>query len=250
MKIGFLIPSTSKNRDWQTLNDMYLYNITLKSFLTTYDNEHTNVFYIGIDRGDTFFRDEILNKINRFIGIMKNVEIKFIYFNDNIKPGHLTRMWNVLFKEAYNENCDYFYQCGDDIQFCNKGWVNECIKVLKNNNDIGMTSPIDIRNQLILTQSFVSRKHMEIFGCYFPEEIINWGCDDWINYVYRPKHFFPLNNHFCKNLGGTCRYTVDNNEEFFDNYKKNVYKLRKKISDIVESKYKLTLRRYLLKNNT
>ena len=57
MKIGFLIPSTSKNRNWKNLNEMYLYNITLKSFLTTYDSEHTNVFYIGIDKEDIFFNN-------------------------------------------------------------------------------------------------------------------------------------------------------------------------------------------------
>ena len=24
------------------------------------------------------------------------------------------KMWNLAFKEAYNDNCDYFFQCGDD----------------------------------------------------------------------------------------------------------------------------------------
>ena len=247
MKVGLLIPTTSKNRDWNNIKSMYLYDITLKSFLTTYDIEHNYVFYIGIDKDDHFFKNSILNQLKRFISVMKNVEIKFIYF-ENIKKGHLTKMWNILFKNAYNENCDYFCQCGDDIKFCNKGWVNECIKVLQLNNNIGVTSPIDVRNQLILTQSFVSKKHMEIFGFYFPEEIINWGCDDWINYVYRPKYFYPLKTHFCQNLGGQCRYTVDNNSNFFSNYNKNVSKLRKEVYDMVESKYKIILRNYLLKN--
>ena len=29
-------------------------------------------------------------------------------------------MWNVLFKQAYDDGCDYFYQCGDDIEFKTK----------------------------------------------------------------------------------------------------------------------------------
>ena len=43
-----------------------------------------------------------------------------------------------------------------------------------------------------MTQSFVSRKHMEIFSVYFPPEIVNWCCDDWINFVYYPKYIYPL----------------------------------------------------------
>lgn len=26
-------------------------------------------------------------------------------------------MWNVLFQNAYDDSCDYLYQCGDDIVF-------------------------------------------------------------------------------------------------------------------------------------
>ena len=37
-------------------------------------------------------------------------------------------MWNILFKKAYNDNCDYFYQCGDDILFKTKGWNNLDLK--------------------------------------------------------------------------------------------------------------------------
>ncbi len=47
----------------------------------------------------------------------------------NIKKGHLTAMWNRLFKKAYQEGCDYFYQCGDDIQFLDKGWVLSIDKI-------------------------------------------------------------------------------------------------------------------------
>ena len=28
----------------------------------------------------------------------------------NIKKGHLTVMWNVLFQKAYDEGCEYFFQ--------------------------------------------------------------------------------------------------------------------------------------------
>ena len=45
MKIGLLIPSTSKNRIWKKIEESYLYMYTMKSFLLTYDKEHTYIFY-------------------------------------------------------------------------------------------------------------------------------------------------------------------------------------------------------------
>ena len=72
---------------------------------------------------------------------------------------------------------------------------------------IGMTGPMN--NQDILTQSFVSRKHHDLFGYYFPEEIENWFCDNWMNEVYQGiDRYFPLKNHLCNNVGGKERYAV------------------------------------------
>uniref|UniRef100_A0A6C0KK56 Uncharacterized protein n=1 Tax=viral metagenome TaxID=1070528 RepID=A0A6C0KK56_9ZZZZ len=211
MKIGCLIPSTSKGREeWKTYRDTYLFKNTLKTFLITYDQEHEYIFYVGIDRNDRIYDNPKDKKeFERIATVMKNISIRFIYM-DNITKGHLTVMWNRLYQIAYDENCEYFFQCGDDIEFHTKSWVNSCIGVLQQNDNIGLTGPIN-NNAKILTQSFVSRKHMEIFGYYFPEEIINWFCDDWYNDVYKKVgHFFPLKNHFCANIGGAPRYNVNN----------------------------------------
>lgn len=225
-KIGVLIPSTSNGRDWKSWTDSYLYTLTLKTFLLTYDKEHEYVFYIGIDRGDRIYdSDKEKSEIKRFVSIMKNVSLEFVYMDDT-KKGHLTRMWNILFKKAYDDGCEYFFQCGDDIYFKTRGWINDSVSVLKNHNNIGMTGPIN-NNPRILTQSFVSRKHMEFLGYYFPEEIINWFCDDWINELYKGiDYFFPLINHRCDNLGGNPRYDINNDENFlkdFQNKKAAVY---------------------------
>lgn len=214
MKIGLLIPSTSNGREWQSYEDCYLYLYTLKTFFLTYDKEHNYIFYIGIDRNDKIYDNtEQQQKIIRFCSVMKNVDIQFFYMDD-IAKGHLTIMWNKLFEIAYNDNCDYFFQCGDDIAFKTKGWVNACIDTLINSDNIGMTGPINNNNQ-ILTQTFVSRKHMELFGYYFPTEIINWCCDDWINLIYRKLgKYYPLTNHYCDNLGGKPRYIINNDNNF------------------------------------
>jgi len=198
--------------------------MTLKTFLLTQDQEHTYHFYIGVDNDDIIFNSPDTKKfLNNFNRIFKNVFFNFEVFN--IKKGYLTKMWNVLYTKAYNDSCDYFYQCGDDIIFCTKGWVNDSISILQQHNNIGLTGPYN-NNPHILTQAFVSRKHMDIFGYFFPENIFNWGCDDWYNYVYKPNHFFPLKNHYCSNEGGEPRYVIDNNTSFTSNYVENITALR------------------------
>ena len=226
MKIGCIIPATSKGRDWTKIEESYLYQATLKSFVLTYDKEHQYIFYIGIDKNDPIYDNgDNKEKLRKFCSVMKNMEIEFIYM-DGIAKGHLTVMWNRLFEKAFKDECDYFFQCGDDIEFKTKKWVNDCIATLQNSNDIGLVGPIN-NNPRILTQSFVSRKHMELFGYYFPPEIINWFCDDWINEVYRGiNHFYPLQKHLCINIGGQPRYDINNtihtSQEHFDTSRQNM----------------------------
>lgn len=230
MKIGILIPSTSKGRDWKNIKETYLFKHTLKTFLITYDNEHKYKFYIGIDRNDRIYDNkEYIDEIQRFMSIMKNTEIEFIYM-DNIPKGHLTIMWNKLFQKAYNEKCDYFFQCGDDIEFKTPGWINDCINIQKKFDNFVLTGPIDKNNTRLLTQSFVSRKHMEIFGYYFPPEIINWFCDDWINNIYKTiDRFDPLLNKYLINIGGRPRYNIDN----------KTYSTKNEFNDIINKTRKL-----------
>ena len=73
---------------------------------------------------------------------MKNVEIEFIYMT-NIPKGHLTVMWNRLYDEALGQNYEYFFQCGDDIEFHTPNWVNDCIATLQKTKGIGLVGPIN-----------------------------------------------------------------------------------------------------------
>ena len=214
--IGILIPCTSKGRQWKTLYETYLFNLTLRTIINTISRENKLVFYIGIDDDDVVFskkdvQNQLIDLVDRTFG---NDSIQFISMS-SVEKGHLTKMWNILFRKAYDDMCDFFFQCGDDISFETKGWDNDCIKTLGANNNIGVTGPRN-NNPRILTQTFVSRKHMDIFGFYFPESIRNWCCDDWICEVYSPKNYFPLQNHFCSNNGGPPRYTIGGKTDFND----------------------------------
>jgi len=220
MKIGLLVPSTTNNRSWENIQETYLYTIFLKSFLNTYCHEHVYTIYVGIDDDDRIYSNIDERKtIERFIYIMKNVSIEFVYMK-GIKKGWVANMWSHLMMKAYDDNCDYFYQCGDDVEFLEKGWVSECIKVLQEHNDIGLTGPLDkgrlkagVHSQpggtrFIQTQAFVSKKHKEIFDFFFPPEIANWYCDDWITHVYYPKYFYIIKDKYIVNKGGQPRYDI------------------------------------------
>ena len=219
-KIGILIPSTTNKRDWKKIEDTSLYNVFLKSFLITYSNEYNYTLYLTIDPDDKLYSiDSEIEKLKRFISIMKNIELKIVYTTD-IPKGWVTHMWNRAFKIAYDDNCDYFLQCGDDIHFLEKDWVKESIKILEKNDNIGLTGPMDYdriksgRNswpggaRFIQTQNFISRKHMDIFGFLFPPQLKNWYCDDWITKVYYETGNFHLIRKFIRNIGGVPRYEI------------------------------------------
>jgi hypothetical protein len=248
MKIALLIPCTSKGRDeWISMKDTYLYNYTLKTFLLTQTKEYKYTFYIGYDEDDRIYsKNSEQRVIKLFKTVFTNVDFHFIPYI-NITKGHVTKMWNILFKQAYDDGCDYFFQCGDDIDFKTKNWVKDCVAILENNNNIGLSGPLNNNNR-ILTQAMVSRKHMEIFGYFFPEEIMNWCCDDWYNYVYHPDHFFPLKEHFCSNEGGLPRYEINNDPEFIDDYKNKVTNLRKLAYELAEND-KEKIEEYIQKGN-
>jgi len=218
-KIGILIPTTSHNRNWCNVRESYFYNIFLKSFIRTYDKEHKYTIYLVIDRDDKLYSFETVKKaLYEIVNMFINTDLQLIY-SDDIPKGHVSLMWNKAFKKAYDDECDYFFQCGDDIEFLDKGWVNDSIHNLQRNNNFGLTGPLDKRRwdsgprsrpggeRFIQTQSFVSRKHMDIFGFYFPQQLKNWYCDDWMTLSYYPKFFYPI-NHFCQNMGGTPRYNI------------------------------------------
>lgn len=241
MKIGVLIPATSKGHVWKTIKDSFLYKYSLTSFLLTRSPQYTYTFYIGIDRNDPIY-DSIENKIQfeRICSVMKNTNIEFIYM-DEIPKGHLTVMWNVLFKKAYDDGCNYFIQCGDDIIFKTKGWIESGVLKLQESSYIGVCGPRN-NNPRLLTQSMVSRKHMDIFKYYFPPEIINWFCDDWINEVYAVVNkVYILHDHFCINAGGKPRYYINNEVDQQTTsqieFQKSLKKMRNICSTLVRRDY-------------
>ena len=102
---------------------------------------------------------------------------------------------------------------------------------------IGVTGPIN-NKLLLLTQTFVHRTHMEMFGFYFPEDIINWYIDDWINMVYKTMFYYPLKQHYCENCSGEERYDIKNKLSENDTIRYNSYTYENKVRVIVKRERK------------
>lgn len=226
--IAFLLPITSNKSNWKIHTDSFLYLYLLPTLCETAPKDNYNYhFYFGIDRGEKIYTmDNLLEMVNYFASKYGfNFNVNIIEY-ENVKPGHLTKMWNILLDKAHQKKIhNYYYQCGDDIFFMDSGWLQESIRLLKLNNDFGISGPIvfnvikhTMREASILTQVLVSNKHYDIFGKMFPEELKNWYCDNWINYVYKNGNVFKDKNHRCKNSSVEVtgeRYKYSNNKKLF-----------------------------------
>lgn len=207
--VAFTIPTTSYGQNWKKVPQIHLIKTFFKSFMATFSPEYKYKFYFGIDEDDPFYSQSIhQEQIKAYTSFLSQVHAEFIVMKD-IPKGHLTRMWNLLCKKAYDDGCDYFYFCGDDIEFMKHGWIKKAVELLEEHNNLGFTGPTNHNGNLsIITQTFVSRKHFDIFGYAYPDEIKNWYCDDWINLIYSPQYVYRMDEYHCYNRGGKERYAI------------------------------------------
>ena len=207
IKIGFIIPTTSNKRDWKRAQDSLLF-LSLSSFYKTKSNGYKYKFFIGHDHDDPFYTEKVkMILTDEFSASYIDIE----FYPLSVEKGHVTKMWNILADKALAWGADYLYQCGDDISYSQVGWLDECVKTLSQHGNLGLTGPKNINgNTRILTQCFVHRSHVEKLGYFFPEEIRNWYCDDWINGIYRNlgSHYAIPDAFYCANLGGAERYNI------------------------------------------
>lgn len=194
MKIGVIIPSTSRGQGWNNPQDSFL-SKSLDSFKKTQSVEYTYQFYVGYDSDDEFYmREDVRNYYD------------VVWVPVSVPKGYVTHIWNILAKIAIDDGCDYLYQCGDDIVHEKEGWVKASIDLLLSLRNIGVTGPRDSYHSCILTQTMVHKSHVDIFGYFFPPEIPNWYCDNWISLVYPFSRISA--DYVSTNTGGMPRYAI------------------------------------------
>lgn len=210
--IAFLVPSTSKNRDWKNLNDTYLYQHLLPSINSLSKNFSIKVF-IGIDDDDELYTN--LNYLPTFypplLSASHNITHNKIHYSlEWIKmkdmKGKPTSIWNSLATEAIEQDYDYLMILGDDI-VCDKKneWLGIFLKNLKKNNNIGFSAGWS-NNDDIPTQFLIHKTHIDIFGFIYPPQIYNYFCDDFLVELYGKKYGYWNKEYKLLNVGGEPRY--------------------------------------------
>jgi len=201
--IAILVPVCSRKQNYTTLSSTPFMKILYPSFMKYKDEAYRFTFFIGYDSSDDFYKQHIQNLTDM---VDDTVEIK-IYELEGCehKPA---KAWNILFKYAFMEGFDYFYQIGDDVQL-EDPWTNVFVNMLQENDNIGVVGGCHLLNYRgrvargsspVIENAFVHKTHYHIFETFFDERIDNWFCDDWITEVYKPNHSIHINDIFVKNL--------------------------------------------------
>ena len=206
VEIYFLIPTTSKNRDYNKITDCDFLKILFSSLIKNQDPQYEYNFILGYDYNDSFFNTksvEITNFVNKHNNCTCTaIKIPILY-------NTLVRKWNYLYEIAIlEENSFFYFQIGDDVRFSSKGWEEEFISLIAQNNFLGIVGPIDTNNKSLLTQVFLTRRHWNIFGFLFHPAIENWYCDNWINDIYKPLYFVKSKTKVINESGNASRYNV------------------------------------------
>mgnify|MGYP003644371469 FL=1 len=200
--IGILIPLCSRNQDWKSVYDIDFFNNFLPFFHQSISNKYNYKFYLAIDENDKFLNDNI-NSIKKCLHHSDKVVFAPKSYN-----GNPYGIWNLLLEEA-KEECDYFYQCGSDIQHITKLWDNYFINILKKNNNVGFCGGVDkhfwierikVGQSGILENVFFHKTHYNIFKRFINPQFKSWFGDDYLSQIYREvDSTFICTNHLYVN---------------------------------------------------
>ena len=221
IKIAFLIPTTSKNREWKTFNDSYLCQILLPSI----NLQQEITIYIGYDDDDELFKKKE-NRIDNYNNI------NLIWYTFSNYKGDPCAIWSDLGNCAINDGFDYLFVLGDDISLDKRNeWMGIFIKKLKNNNNIGYSAGWS-NNDKIPTQFLIHKTHVEIFGWIYPPQIKNYFCDDHMAELYGNKYGNWLKHYKHLNCGGQPRYIPNNDRNLCTILVKKNKKILKSYLDV------------------
>ena len=190
-KLAIGVPTTSKGMNPGEKH--VLLTSLIPSLKKTLEKDELDRFkivvFVGFDHGDEFFDDESTRDKLRdeMIEILPN-KVTVIFLR--LKPiGRVAMTWNMIFHLARRHvHFDFFYQVNDDLTIWTRGWLTRFSKELDKTNGIGVVGPSDSFNGFscsLLTQSFVSDKHFQIFlGNLYPLVFRDWKSDRWLSFVY------------------------------------------------------------------
>jgi hypothetical protein len=216
--IALLVPVTSRGRTLRNVADTDLLRMLIPSVLdtATWTPRLAYRIYVGYDAGDPFYdRVDRRRSLGREFRRLAGRRPADLVLHRSVGTAHAPcAVWNALFRRAYDDGCDFFYQVGDDVELETREWACDFPAALLLNPvcpGLGVTGPLDTNapDFPVLTQAFVSRVHMSIFGTFYPPAFRNWFSDNWLTDVYAPSHVRRLGTHRARNSGGAERYAID-----------------------------------------
>ena len=167
----------------------------LSSFCKTASPGYDYHFYLAFDRTDPYltqrdslhdFSDSFEEKVKKHCPKTSNFTLHFVGCSHSGKPAWAQ---NDAMMDAYLDECDYYYRINDDSLLETPGWTEQFIETLRNQTppNVGVVGPTHSGgNEDILTQDFVHKTHIDIFGFYYPRLFSDWWADDWMTLVYQP----------------------------------------------------------------
>lgn len=195
IRVAMGIPTTSKGSSPKSPNDLPLFSILLNSLLPSVTEDekrkYTVELYVGFDENDPYWDNETnLKSIHeefqkKTAGSKDTFRMELIRFRQSF--GWTSFIWNGLFEHSLIDGCQYYYQINDDVKIMSPGWITAFVDTLQKSPirpNFGLTGPLDVNNNRILTQTFVHKTHFDIFHKFFPWEFQNWFNDDWATGVY------------------------------------------------------------------
>ena len=210
--VAFLVPTTSRGRSWETVQDTYLYRIFCGS-LFQHVPDFDITIYFAYDEDDKIYSDlESRLTIDAVFGL--KFKIEWIPFKPD--KGNVVRLWNGLAERAIEDGFEYLMIVGDDVKFPNdKGWLGLFRNNLRKNKNIGWSAGWS-NNDQIATQFLIHKNHVEMFGWVFPPQLQNWYCDNWLNEIYPASFRYWRKDYPLLNCGGEPRYLPNQDKKLCD----------------------------------
>jgi len=208
MSIALLIPMCSRNQSWNGIEDCYFLRSFLPRFELTKSASYKYTFYLGVDDDDAFFLRHESHLTERGFKVINLTGCQHA-------PA---QAWNQLFEVAVKDGHEYFFQVGDDVILQSRKWTERFIEVLQTHNNKGVVGPCHPSNfwarrrngrDPVIENAFVHKSHYDIFGSFFPANIKNWYCDDWMTQVYKPICSYTCEDIIVQNQCVDNRYVIE-----------------------------------------
>jgi len=176
-KIVFIIPSTSRNMNYKNIESCSLIKILYASLKKLDTSRYT--FLIGTDDDDEFYN----NNIDKLKSILPE---NFHFYSLNNFDKSYVCIVNQLANIAIEDyNAEYIYVFADDLDVYTLDFIeNDFIPYFEDNGNICLGWGLDETNLDLCTHPFVSKYHVKHLGYFYPPDIKNWSCDDWIHQTY------------------------------------------------------------------